>query len=90
MPTNNRTRLIALTQREFERQVGEPVTLPTTKSFRPMKLKLARFDRSWDRRRGNAMRLTGVLLNEGDTDMQRRVCENGATAKTYASAVSWL
>ena len=36
------------------------------------------------------MRLTGVLLTEGDEAMQSRVCESEASAKTYATAVGWL
>jgi hypothetical protein len=31
-----------------------------------------------------------VLLREDDTTLQRRVCENDRSAKTYADAVSWL
>ena len=47
------------------------------------KLDATRFDQSWDRKRGAAVRLTAVLLQENDTTLQRRVCENDKTVKTY-------
>jgi hypothetical protein len=34
--------------------------------------------------------LTAVLLREDDTTLQRRVCENDKTVKTYATAADWL
>jgi hypothetical protein len=86
----NKTKLLALSEREFQRQTGEPVALPVDKRFRAMSLKLSRFDGSWDKKRGSAIRLTGVLLTESDEAMQRRVCASEATAKTYGTAVSWL
>jgi hypothetical protein len=33
---------------------------------------------------------TAVLLQEDDATLQRRVCENDKTVKTYASAADWL
>lgn len=90
MPVNHRTRLINISRREFERQAAAPAEIPKSKHFRGVKLRLAKFDTTWDRRRGEAMRLTGLLLTEGDDAMQARVCETPATAKTYASAIGWL
>jgi hypothetical protein len=55
-----------------------------------MKLNATRFDQSWDRKRGAAVRLTAVLLQEDDAALQRRVCENDKTVKTYTSAADWL
>lgn len=86
----NKSRLLALSEREFQRQTGEPVAIPVARRFRAMSLNLSRFDSSWDKKRGSAIRLTGVLLSESDEAMQRRVCESEATAKTYGTAVSWL
>lgn len=90
MPTNSRSRLVAIARREFEQRASKPSEIPAAKRFRSVKLQLAKFDPTWDRKRGEAMRLTGVLLSEGDDAMQARVCETSATAKTYAVAVSWL
>jgi hypothetical protein len=50
--------------------------------FKPIRLNAARFDQSWDRKRGSAMRLTSVLLREDDAEVERRVCENERAAKT--------
>jgi hypothetical protein len=36
------------------------------------------------------VRLTAVLLQEDDAALQRRVCENEKTVKTYTSAADWL
>lgn len=86
----NKTKLLALSDREFQRQTREPVALPVDRRFRAMSLNLSRFDSTWDRKRGSAIRLTGVLLTESDEAMQRRVCESRATANTYGAAISWL
>jgi hypothetical protein len=36
------------------------------------------------------VRLTTVLLRDDDVALERRVCENDKTAKTYAQAATWL
>ena len=84
-------RLLALTEREFKPLAGpgKPVA-PKRGKFKAKRLNLARFDRAWDRKRGNAVRLTGILLNEDDSTLERRVCENAQSAKIYAEAVTWL
>jgi hypothetical protein len=46
--------------------------------------------RAWDRKRGSAVRLMAVVLREDHEALQRRVCENEETAKTYAGAAEWL
>jgi hypothetical protein len=60
------------------------------RKFKPVKLNVARFDNAWERKRGAAVRLTAVLLREDDSTLERRVCENELSAKTYADAMAWL
>ncbi len=86
----NKTKLHALSEREFQRITGEPVAQRSTRHFRGMNLNLSRFDTTWDKRRGTAIRLTGVLLTESDAALQLRVCESAISVKTYGTAVSWL
>jgi hypothetical protein len=35
------------------------------------------------------VRLTAVLLQEDDATLQRRVCENDKTVRTYTTAAGW-
>ncbi len=90
MPSGNPSRLLALADREFRQLTNKPLTIEPTRKFRPVNLNVARFDNSWERKRGAAVRLTAVLLREDDTTLERRVCENEVSAKTYADAVAWL
>lgn len=91
MPLGNPTRLLKLADREF-RQITEvrPATPPTPRRFRPVRLNAARFDQSWDRKRGSAARLMAVLLREDDSALHQRVCESERTARTYSDAAAWL
>jgi division protein CdvB (Snf7/Vps24/ESCRT-III family) len=91
MPTGNPTHLLKLADREFKALTEDrPPPQPSSKKFKPMKMKVARFDQSWDRKRGAAARLTAVLLQEDDAALQHRVCESDRTVKTYAAAADWL
>ncbi len=90
MPPGNPARLLKLADREFRQLTEERPTPKPARRFKPIKLNAARFDSSWDRKRGAAVRLTSVLLREDNTDLQRRVCENERSAKTYADAADWL
>ena len=90
MPSGNPSRLLALADREFRELTNKPLTIEPTRKFRPVNLNVARFDNSWERKRGAAVRLTAVLLREDDTTLERRVCENEVSAKTYADAVAWF
>lgn len=87
MPLGNPTRLLKLADREF-RQLTEDrsATPPAPRKFRPVRLNVARFDQSWDRKRGSAARLMAVLLREDDSALHQRVCESERSAKTYADA----
>jgi hypothetical protein len=90
MPPGNPARLLKLADREFRQLTEDPAPQPSTRKFKPIKLNAARFDTSWDRKRGAAVRLTAVLLREDDVTLQQRVCENERTTKTYSEAVDWL
>ena len=91
MPPGNPIHLLKLADREFRQLTEDRPPPPTsTRRFKPIRLNATRFDQSWDRKRGAAVRLTAVLLQEDDAALQRRVCENDKTVKTYASAADWL
>jgi hypothetical protein len=90
MPPGNPTHLLKLADREFRLLTEERPPPSSSRRFKPMKLNATRFDQSWDRKRGAAVRLTAVLLQEDNTTLQRRVCENDKTVKTYTTAADWL
>lgn len=88
--SGNRVQLLALADREFRQLTEKPQAPKAPKRFKPIQLNLGRFDSSWDRKRGAAVRLMSVLLREDDAELQRRVCESNKSARTYAEAASWL
>ena len=91
MPASNFTRLQSLSDREYRNlSTSKPEQVEGPRSFKPRKLSLDRYDRRWDRKRGSAIRLTGVLLRDTEEAMQQRVCASSATKKTYSSAAGWL
>lgn len=65
-------------------------TLPATRTFRGKALDLARFDHSWDRKRGSAMRMTAVLLRDDDQTLERRICADERSRRDFGEAASWL
>lgn len=85
MPSGNPSRLLALADREFRELTNKPLTIEPKRKFKPLKLNVARFDNSWERKRGAA-----VLLREDDSTLERRVCEIETSAKTSADAMAWL
>ena len=90
MPTGNPSRLLKLADREF-RQLTERASAPApTRKFKPIRLNAARFDERWDRKRGAAVRLSAVLLREDDITLERRVCGDERSVKTYTGAADWL
>src|SRR5262249_846493 len=90
MSPGNPTGLLRLADREF-RQLTEPRPQPsTTRKSKPIKLNTTKLAPGWERKRAAAVRLTAVLLREDDTALERRVCENERTVKTYSSAADWL
>jgi hypothetical protein len=90
MPPHNRANLLSLADREYRQLTEKPRAPKVPKRFKPIRLNLERFDASWDRKRGAAARLMGVLLREDEAELQRRVCESDKSAQTYAEAASWL
>jgi hypothetical protein len=90
MPSGNPTRLLTLADREYRQLTDARTALPTTHKFKPIKLSAARFDQGWDRKRGAAMRFTSVLLREDDIALEKRVCADARSVKTYSSAADWL
>jgi hypothetical protein len=90
MAPGNPARLLRLVDREFRELTGEPDSTPPAPRFKALKINPARFDRTWDRKRGSAVRLMAVVLREDHEALKRRVCENEQTAKTYAGAAEWL
>lgn len=90
MPYANRTRLMKLADSEFRRGSDQPVEPTGRATFKGWRLNIAKYDEGWDRRRGSAMRLTGVLLNEDSEALQERVCADESSTNTYQSAADWL
>lgn len=90
MSPGNPARLLKLADREFRQLTETRPASPPSRRFKPIRLNAARFDQSWDRKRGAAVRLTAVLLREDDATLERRVCESERAVKTYATAADWL
>ncbi len=67
MPSGNPSRLRALAYRQFRELTNKPLTIEPTHKFNPVKLNVARFDNTWELKRGAAVRLTAVLLREDDS-----------------------
>lgn len=86
----NRVQLLALADREYRQLAGKPSSRPAPRRLKPIRLNLAKFDGAWDRKRGAAVRLMGVLLCEDDETLKRRVCASDHSARTYAEAATWL
>ena len=90
MSPGNRVRLLALADREFGQLTNAKPKPEPNRKFKPIKLNPARFDQSWDRKRGAAVRMTSVLLRQDDIELESRVRESAKSAKTYADAADWL
>ena len=52
MSPGNRARLLTLADREFRQLIAKPAVPAPGRKFKAMRLNIARFDRSWDRKRG--------------------------------------
>src|SRR5262245_57240199 len=76
MPPGKSRSTVKLADREFRQLSETRPAKPARRTFKPIRLNAARFDQSWDRKRGAAIRLTAVLLQEDNGALQRRVCEN--------------
>jgi hypothetical protein len=51
-----------------------------------MRFNVDAYRQGWDAKRGAAMRLAAVLLEDDDQAMERRVCAYYRTTTTYADA----
>lgn len=83
-------KLLALANREFGALLKPPVIPQPNQKFKAIRLNLSKFDSAWDRKRGSAVRLAGLLLNHDDAGLIERVCESERSARTYASGVELL
>ena len=90
MSPTRATSLLPLADREFQQILQKPVEVPRASKFKPIRLKLSTFDRSWDRKRGAAVRLRSIVLRDDDSALARRVCESDRTLQIYTSAAAWL
>jgi len=90
MSPGNRAQLLALANREFRQLTNTKPAPEPNRKFKAIKLNPNRFDSSWDRKRGAAVRMTSVLLGHDDISLESRVCQNAKSAKTYADAADWL
>lgn len=90
MAPGNAVRLLTLADREFRQLTAARPVPPPSRKFKPIRLNVARLEQGWERKRAAAVRLAAVLLREDDATLQRRVCENEKSTKTYATAVDWL
>lgn len=79
-------RLFALAEQEF----AKTRTTPRKAKFKGLNLNVSRFDESWDRKRGTAVRMMSVILRENDQELLARVSTNGGTGKTYQEAAQWF
>lgn len=90
MGFKSRNQLLALSTREYNRQAEVPGATPAPQRFRGLRMSLTKFDASWDRKRGAAARLMGVLLRENDQQLQERVCADAPSSRTYTGVADWL
>lgn len=88
--TGSRIRLLSLADREFRREAGAPKPQKAKRAFKGMNVSLGKFDARWDRARGSAARMTGVLLREDADALHGRVCADERSLKDYDAAAEWL
>ena len=54
MSPANRMRLMALSEREFQREFRAPPKIQAGRKFKPINVNLSKLDTSWDKKRGAA------------------------------------
>jgi hypothetical protein len=79
-------KLLSIAEREYKGTRAKPAP----KKFKALNLNPGRFDASWDRKRGSAVRLMSVVLREDDELLRRRVAASPESERTYQSAVAWF
>src|SRR5215472_5484610 len=84
------TGLLRLADREIRQLTDARQAQPSAGKFKPIRMNPTKLAPGWERKRAAAVRLTAVLLREDDITLERRVCENERTVKTYTSAADWL
>lgn len=80
------SKLMALAEREFKANRAAPAK----RNFRALNINLSKFDESWDRHRGAAVRMMSVVLRDDEASLHQRVTASEQAAKTYASAAAWF
>jgi hypothetical protein len=79
-----------LSRLEYEREVQQPHQPPTRKTFTGKRLRLSRYARDWDLKRGSAARLMSILIGADSETLQARVCESDRATRDYEGAVEWF
>jgi hypothetical protein len=77
---------MALSEREFKAKRGSPAK----RAFRALNINLSKFDESWDRHRGAAVRMMSVVLRDDEAQLSQRVCADEQSVKTYRDAINWF
>jgi hypothetical protein len=85
-----RARLLDLADREFQSLTEGPDQPPPPQRFKALKIRLAKFDAAWPRKRLSLVRLAGMLLIHDDQALAQKVCESDQSARTYAGGVELL
>jgi hypothetical protein len=80
-------KLFALAEREFKQTRAAPVK---REKFRAMNLNIGRYDATWDRKRGAAVRMMSVILRQDDEALLDRVSADAETIKLYNDAADWF
>ena len=79
-------KLFALAEREFKANRAAPVR----SKFRGMNLNIGKYDEGWDKERGTAVRMMGVVLRLNDQQLMERVSAGEQETKMYRDAAAWL
>ena len=90
MSPGTRARLLDLAEHEFRSLTEGPNRPPPAQRFKALKIRLAKFDATWPRKRLSVVRLAGMLLVHDDTALAKKVCESDQTVRTYAGGVELL
>lgn len=80
------SRLLALSDSEYSKNRVAPVR----QRFKGMKVNMTVLDRDWERQRGGAARLAGVILQEDSESLLQKISADADTAAGFSDALSWL
>lgn len=90
MSPANRMRLMALSEREFQREYRAPTQVQPQRKFKSIQVNLSKLDGSWDRKRGAAARFMAIILRNDDEALRHRITESETTIDTYSEGAKWL